>query len=86
MELGLYKRSKMPLYCDNSGAILLTKNLVFHEWIKYIKIKYYYIKQLINKNIIDFIFVPIKEQKANGLTKPLANGPHQVFIKYLGFN
>jgi hypothetical protein len=76
----------MPLYCDNSGAILLAKNPIFHERTKYIKIKSYYIKQLINEGIIDLIFVPTKEQKADGLTKPLASGPHQAFIKHLGFN
>jgi hypothetical protein len=76
----------MPLYYNNSGAILLAKNLVFHKRIKYIKIKYYYIRQLINEGIIDLIFVPTKEQKADGLIKPLASGPHQVFIKHLGFN
>jgi hypothetical protein len=76
MKLGLFKQSKMFLYYNNSGAILLAKNLIFYERIKYIKIKYYYIKQLINKGIIDFIFVSTKEQKADGLIKPLASSPH----------
>jgi hypothetical protein len=86
MELGLFRQSKLPLYCDNNGAILLAKNPIFHERTKYIKIKYYYIKQLINEGIIDFIFVPINEQKVDGFTKLLTNGPYQTFIKYLGFN
>jgi len=61
MELGFFRQSKLPLYCDNNGAILLAKNPVFHERIKYIKIKYYYIRQLINEGIIDLIFVSIKK-------------------------
>jgi hypothetical protein len=76
----------MLLYYNNSGVILLVKNPIFHERTKYIKIKYYYIKQLINKSIIDFIFVSIKEQKTDGLIKPLISSPHQTFIKYLRFN
>jgi len=84
MELGLFKQSKLPLYCDNNSAILLAKNPVFHECIKYIKIKYYYIRQLINESIIDLIFVPTKEQKADGLTKPLPNVGHKAFIAGLG--
>ena len=62
----------------------MAKNPVFHEHTKYIKIKYYYIRQLINKGIIDLIFVPIKEQKADGLTKPLPNVGHKAFIAGLG--
>jgi len=62
----------------------LIKNPVFYKYIKYIKIKYYYIKQLINEGIIDLIFVPIKKQKANGLTKPLPNVGHKAFIAGLG--
>jgi len=61
IELGFFKQSKLPLYCDNNGAILLAKNPVFYERIKYIKIKYYYIRQLINEGIIDLIFIPTKE-------------------------
>jgi hypothetical protein len=84
MELGLFRQSKLPLYCDNNGAILLAKNPIFHERTKHIKIKYYYIRQLINEGIIDLIFIPTKEQKADGLTKPLPNVGHQAFIAGLG--
>jgi hypothetical protein len=61
IKLDLFKQSKLPLYCDNNGVILLAKNFIFHEHTKYIKIKYYYIRQLINKNIINLIFVFIKK-------------------------
>jgi len=44
MELDLFRQSKLLLYYDNNGAILLAKNPVFHKHTKYIKIKYYYIK------------------------------------------
>ena len=62
----------------------MAKNPVFHKCIKYIKIKYYYIKQLINEGIIDFIFVLTKEQKVDGFTKPFPNVGHKAFIAGLG--
>ena len=70
-ELGFYKQNKFPIYIDNSRALLLAKNPIFHKRTKYIAVKYYYIRDLIIKGIIDLNYIPSKDQKADGLTKPL---------------
>ena len=44
---------------------------MFHERTKYIAVKYYYIRDLIIKGIIDLNYISSKNQKANNLTKPL---------------
>jgi hypothetical protein len=44
IKLELFNQSKIFFYYNNSRVILLAKNFIFHERIKYIKIKYYYIK------------------------------------------
>ena len=85
-ELGLYKQNKLPLYIDNNGALLLANNPVFHERTKHIVVKYYYIRDLINKGILDLIYIPTKEQKADGLTKALDKIKFREFIKMLGLN
>ena len=85
-ELGYYKQNKLPLYTDNNGALLLANNPVFHERTKHIAVKYHYIRDLINKGIIDLIYIPTKEQKADGLTKPLDKIKFGDFIRVLGLN
>ena len=85
-ELGLYKQNKLPLYTDNNGALLLANNPIFHERTKHIAVKYHYIRDLINKGILDLIYIPTKEQKADGLTKPLDKIKFREFIKMLNLN
>jgi hypothetical protein len=80
-ELGLYKQNKFPLYTDNNGALLLANNPIFHERTKHIAVKYHYIRDLIDKGIIDLIYIPTKEQRADGLTKPLDKNLFREFVK-----
>jgi len=56
-ELGYYKQSIFPLYTDNNGALLLAKNPVFHERTKHINVKYYYIRDLIETQTIDLLYI-----------------------------
>ena len=83
LELGYYKQNKLPLYTDNNGALLLAKNPVFHERTKHIAVKYHYIRDLINRGIIDLIYIPTKDQKADGFTKALDKNKFQEFIRML---
>ena len=40
------------IYCDNSSAIALSKNSVFHKRMKHIDAKYHYIRELVNNGEI----------------------------------
>ena len=82
-ELGYYKQKKLPLYTDNNGALLLAKNPIFHEWTKHIAVKYHYIRDLINKGILDLIYIPTNVQKADGFTKALDKVKFKEFIRML---
>lgn len=84
-ELGFYKQEKFPIYTDNNGALLLGYNPVFHERTKHIAVKYHYIRNLILKGTIDLIYIPTKEQKADGLTKALDKIKFKRFLEYLNF-
>ena len=46
-------------------------------------VKYYYIRDLINKGIIKLIYIPTKDQKADRLTKLLGKIKFKNFILYL---
>eukprot|EP00253_Pinus_taeda_P014297 PITA_14297 len=40
------------IFCDNTSAIALSKNLVFHKRTKHIDVKYHFIRELINNDEI----------------------------------
>ena len=82
-ELGHYNQAKTPLYSDNTGAISIANNPVFHERTKHIATKFHFIRYLINNGIIELIYIPTKEQKADGLTKPLARIKFKEYINYI---
>jgi hypothetical protein len=42
----------IPIYCDNTSAINISKNLVMHSKMKHIPIKYHFLReQVAEKNI-----------------------------------
>jgi hypothetical protein len=84
-ELGFYKQDKFPIYTDNNGALLLAKNPVFHERTKHIAVKYHYIRDLVEKGIIDLIYISTLDQKADGLTKALEKNKFKGFLQQLNF-
>ena len=63
----------------------MAKNPIFHKRTKHIVVKYYYIRDLIIKGIIDLNYISSKDQKSNGLTKPLDRAKFKDFLIYIGF-
>ena len=51
----------------------MTDNLVFHDKLKHIEIKYHFIRDMVHKGAVKLKYVPTEEQVADVLTKPLAH-------------
>ena len=60
------------LMCDNTSAIAMSKNPVFHQRSKHIKRKFHFIRDVIQEGIIDQQFCKSEEQLADIFTKALA--------------
>ena len=60
------------ILCDNQSCIKMTENPVFHDRSKHIEIRYFYIRDMMQKGAIKLQYVSIDEQVADVLTKPLS--------------
>ena len=63
--------SKVPIKCDNTSAINISKNLIQHSGIKHIHIKHYFIRDHVLNGDIELKFVSTFDQLADILTKSL---------------
>jgi hypothetical protein len=74
-----------PLFCDNNGAIALSKdNTVFHPRTKHIDVRYHYIREKVDNRDITAIRVGTNENIAHIFTKPLAHPKFDAFCSELG--
>jgi len=70
--------------CDNSSAIALSKNVVFHKRTKHIDTKFHYIRELVNNGEIVLKHCRTQEQVADILTKSLGHKSFEFLRKCLG--
>ena len=61
---------------DNQGTIALTKNPVTHSLtrMKHIDIRFHFVHEALEKDVIKIKYCPIEEMVADLLTKPLPKG------------
>ena len=59
------------LQVDNTGAIDLATNPKHHDRTKHIDIRYHFIREAIERGLVDLIQIPSTEQMADIFTKPL---------------
>nr|GEW27441.1 retrotransposon protein, putative, Ty1-copia subclass [Tanacetum cinerariifolium] len=73
-----------PMYCDNKSAIALCCNNVQHSWSKHIDIRYHFIKEQVENEVIKLYFVNTEYQLANLFTKALGRDRIEFLINKLG--
>lgn len=61
----------IPIYCDNTAAICLSKNPILHSRAKHIEIKHHFIRDYVQKGVLDIQFIDTDHQWADIFTKPL---------------
>ncbi len=65
------KMDNIPIKCDNTSAINLTKNPVQHSKSKHIEIRHHFIRDHVMKNDVMIEYVCTENQLADIFTKPL---------------
>jgi hypothetical protein len=74
----------IPLHCDNTSAISLSKNHVIHSKSKHIPIKYHFLREQVTNRIVQLNYTPSIEQIVDIFTKPLAVTPFGYLCQKLG--
>lgn len=72
------------IHCDNTAAIDMSKNPVFHSKSKHISIRYNFLKEKVEAKEIRLVYVPTKERIADILTKPLPKDTFEYLKDQLG--
>ncbi|KAL8099137.1 hypothetical protein AgCh_031715 [Apium graveolens] len=62
--------SNIPIYCDNTSAINISKNPVMHSRNKHIDVRHHFLRDNVSKGNIELIYT--EKQRADIFTKPLA--------------
>jgi hypothetical protein len=70
----------IPIYCDNTSTINISKNSVMHSKTKHIPIKYHFLREHVAEKNIRVEYVGTKEQVTNIFTKSL---PREAFLYFL---
>eukprot|EP00253_Pinus_taeda_P035278 PITA_35278 len=83
-SLGQEQTKGTVIYCDNSSAIALSKNFVFHKRTKHIDTRFHYIMELVSNGEIVLVHCRTQEQVADILTKPLEQKSFEFLRKCLG--
>ncbi|GJR41817.1 retrovirus-related pol polyprotein from transposon TNT 1-94 [Tanacetum coccineum] len=63
---------KIPMYCDSKAAIAISCNLIQHSRTKHIDVRYHFIKEQVEKGIVELFFVGTEYQLADLFTKALS--------------
>jgi hypothetical protein len=61
----------VPLQCDSTSAISVAKNPVLDSKTKHIEVRYYFLRDNVEKGKIALIHVPTHNQLVDIFTKPL---------------
>ncbi|GJZ58706.1 retrovirus-related pol polyprotein from transposon TNT 1-94 [Tanacetum coccineum] len=75
---------KIPLYRDSQSTIALSCNTVQHSRTKHIAVRYYFIKEQVENEIVKLYFVKTAYQLADIFTKALARERFEFLAKRLG--
>ena len=69
---------------DNQGAIAIAKNPMAHARTKHIDIRYHYVREAVQKGVVELRYCPTAQMIADLLTKPLPRGRFEILRLAMG--
>jgi hypothetical protein len=62
---------RVPLMCDNTSAISVAKNQVFHKRMRHHERRHHFLRDHVEKGYIEMRYIDTERQLADIFTKPL---------------
>ncbi|GJV82374.1 hypothetical protein Tco_1522272 [Tanacetum coccineum] len=78
-----YKYNRIPMYCDSKSAITISCNPVQHSKTKHIDICYHFIKEHVEKGIVELYLVGTEYQLADLFTKALPKERFEYLVHHI---
>nr|GEW68204.1 retrovirus-related Pol polyprotein from transposon TNT 1-94 [Tanacetum cinerariifolium] len=75
---------KIPMYCDSKASIAISCNPVQHSITKHIDVRYHFIKEKVEKGIVELFIVGTEYQLDDLFTKALTVERFKYLVKRLG--
>ncbi|GJV88002.1 hypothetical protein Tco_1531940 [Tanacetum coccineum] len=72
---------KIPMYFDSKAAIAISFNPVQHSRTKHIDVRYHFIKEQVEKSIVELFFVGTEYQLTDLFTKALSQDRFQYLVR-----
>ncbi|GJQ91767.1 retrovirus-related pol polyprotein from transposon TNT 1-94 [Tanacetum coccineum] len=79
-----FEYNHIPLYCDNKSVIALCCNNVQHSRSKHIDIRHHFIREQVEKGVVELYFVRTEYQLADIFTKALPRERFEFILPRLG--
>jgi hypothetical protein len=62
---------RVPLMCDNTSAISIVKNIIFHKKMRHVERRHNFLRDHVEKGDIEMRYIDTERQLADIFTKPL---------------
>lgn len=85
-DVKVFYDEPIPILCDNTSAINISKNSVMHSKTKHISIWYHFLREKVVEHEVGMKYVPTKDQIANIFTKALSKDTFEYLRWKLGVN
>jgi hypothetical protein len=83
-DLEVKYAAPIPINCDNTSAISVSKNPVLHSKTKHIPIKYHFLREQVTNQVVQVHYISTTKKIADIFTKPLAKTPFEYLRQKLG--
>jgi Reverse transcriptase (RNA-dependent DNA polymerase) len=85
-ELRLTQQNPTKITCDNTGAVAIAKNPIFHKRTKHINSRFHWVREKVQAGRFEAEICRTEEQTANVLTKALPRPKYERHTKEMGLS